>query len=187
MIKAGSIDKGMYLLYKGEPYFVAEREFVNPGKGSAFVRLKLKHVKSGLVLRETIKTNDSVEEANIEERRAQYLYSDGTSFHFMDNETYEQFEIPMEGHEEKGHYLKEGEVYDLVFWNGAPLDVKLPPKMVLVVTEAPEALRGDTVSNVTKTVTCETGLQVKVPIFIKEGEKILVNTETGEYVERVNT
>ncbi|MEM5947914.1 elongation factor P [Spirochaetia bacterium 38H-sp] len=186
MIKAGNIEKGMYLLFKGEPYLVAEREFVNPGKGAAFARLKLKHVKSGQVLRETVKTNETVEEAHIEERKAQYMYSDGTAYHFMDNQTYDQFEIPMAGLEDRANYMKEGDSFDIVFWNNEPIDIKLPLKMILVVTEAPEAIKGDTVSNVTKLVTCETGLKVKAPIFIKEGEKILINTETGEYVERVN-
>jgi elongation factor P len=188
MIKAGSIDKGMCLIIKDEPYLVAERDFVNPGKGAAFTRLKLKNLKTGLVLRETIKTSDSVEEADIYERPAQYLYADDLGYHFMDSETYEQFIVPAEqGLEDKGYFIKEGDTYKILMWEENPIDIKIPLKMVLVVTEAADAVKGDTVTGATKSVTTETGLKVKVPIFIKEGEKILVNTESGEYVERVNT
>jgi elongation factor P len=186
MVKAGQVAKGMFLRFKEEPYLVTEREFVNPGKGSAFVRLRLKNLKTGLVIRETIKSQDSVEDIVVENRDAQYLYEDGENYHFMDTETYEQFTIPVAGLEERKNYLKEGELFQVVDWEGQPIDIKLPLKMVFEVTHAEEAVRGDTVSGTTKLVTVETGLKVKVPIFIKEGEKILVNTETGEYVERVN-
>jgi len=187
MIKAGSIDKGMFLLIKDEPYAVAEREFVNPGKGSAFVRLKLKNLKTGLVLKQVVKSHESVEEISVEDKDCQYLYSDDEVFHFMDTETYEQFEIPVEGFEETLYFLKEGETYKIVMWENRPLDIKLPYKMVFTVTEAEEAVKGDTVTGATKPVTIETGLIVRVPLFIKEGEKILVNTETKDYVERVNS
>ena len=186
MIKAGQISKGMFLLFKDEPYLVSEREFVNPGKGSAFVRLKLKNVKTGLVIRETIKSQESVEDVVVEDLDAQFLYADGDSYHFMSNETYEQIAIPIEGLEERQLYLKEGEVYQLVVWEGTPLDIKLPFKMAFTVTQAEAAVKGDTVSGSTKTVTIETGATVKVPLFIKEGDRILVNTDSGEYVERAN-
>ncbi|MFP4302105.1 MAG: elongation factor P [Alkalispirochaetaceae bacterium] len=186
MVKAGQIEKGMVIMFKDQPYLVAEREFVNPGKGSAFTRCKLKSLVSGQVLRETIKTNESVEEANVFHKQGQFLYSDGATYHFMDSETYEQFEVPVEGLEEKGRFMLEGESYEVLMWENKPIDINIPLKMVLSVTEAAEAVRGDTATGVTKTVTVETGVQVKVPIFIKEGDKILVNTESGEYVERVN-
>jgi elongation factor P len=186
MIKAGSIDKGMFLLIKDEPHQVTEREFVKPGKGQAFVRLKLKNLKTGLVQRPVIKSHESVEEIVVEEQPAQYLYADDTSYHFMDTETYEQFTVPLAGFEEKKNYMKEGDTYELVMWETTPLDIKLPLKEVYTVTLAEDAVKGDTVTGATKTITCETGLPVKVPIFIKEGDKILVNTDTGEYVERVN-
>ena len=187
MIRAGAISKGMCLLIKGEPYLVTEREFVNPGKGQAFVRVKLKSLKTGQTLKETIKSHETVEDAEIEDRGAQFLYADGESFHFMDTETYEQFAVPVAGLEDKLNYLKEGDTYELVVWEGEAIDIKLPLKMTLAVTEAPEALRGDTVSGATKQVTLETGLKVKAPLFIKDGDRLLVNTETGEYVERVTS
>jgi elongation factor P len=188
MIKAGSIDKGMCLLIKDEPYLVTEREFVNPGKGAAFVRLKLKNLKTGSVLRETIKTSESVEEADVYERDGQFLYPDDMGYHFMDTETYDQFIVPQEDDfEEKALYMKEGDPYPVVFFESEPIDIKLPLKMVFKVTEAQDAVKGDTVTGATKIIKVETGLEVKVPLFIKEGDKILVNTESGDYVERVNT
>ena len=187
MIKAGGIDKGMFLLVKDEPHLVTEREFVKPGKGQAFVRLKLKNVRTGLVQRPVIKSHESVEDITVEDQPAQYLYSDDSSYHFMDTDTYEQFTIPITGFEEKKSYMKEGDTYDIVMWESNPLEIKVPLKEVYVVSKAEDAIKGDTVTGATKTIACETGLQVKVPIFIKEGDKILVNTETGEYVERVNS
>jgi elongation factor P len=186
MIRAGAIEKGMCLLIKGEPYLVTEREFVNPGKGAAFVRLKLKNLRTGMVLRETNKSNDNVEEADVFDRDVQFLYTDGAFYHFMDVETYEQFDVPVAGLEDKALYMKEGDSYTMIVWESTPIDIKIPLKMVFLVTEAAEGVKGDTVQGATKIVKVETGLEVKVPIFIKEGERILVNTESGEYVERVN-
>ncbi len=187
MIRAGAISKGVCLLMKGDPYLVTEREFVNPGKGQAFVRLKLKNLKNGQTLRETIKSHETVEEAEVEERSAQFLYADGESFHFMDAETYEQFSVPIAGLEDKTNYVREGDTYELVIWQGQAIDIKLPLKMTLTVEDAPEALRGDTVSGATKPVVMETGLTVKAPLFIKTGDRLLINTDTGEYVERVTS
>ncbi len=187
MIKAGQIDKGMFLLLKNAPYSVADREFVNPGKGSAFVRLKLKNLLDGSVLKETMKSQDNVEDITVEDKDCQYLYSDGDNFNFMDNETYDQFEIPVKSMADKALYMKDGETYRVIIWDGRPIDIKIPYKVVYEVTEAAEALKGDTVTGATKVITIETGLKVKVPIFIKQGENILINTETGEYVERVNS
>jgi elongation factor P len=186
MIKAGSIEKGSCLLIKGDPYLVTEREFVNPGKGAAFAKVKLKNLKTGQVLRETIKTNESVEEADVFDRTVQYLYQDAEAVHVMDTDTYDQFDVPIEGMEDKMRYIKEGETYTLVVWNDTPIDIKIPTKVVFTVTEASEGVKGDTVTGATKMVTIETGVEVRVPIFIKQGERIMVNTETNEYVERVN-
>lgn len=186
MIKAGTISKGMFILHKDQPHYVAEREFVSPGKGSAFVRLKLKNIFTGQVLNETVKSQESVEDVEVLTRDAQYLYTDNESFHFMDAETYEQKAIPAETVGDKKLFLKEGDTYQIVVWEGNPIDIVLPYKMTFEITEAQEAVKGDTVTGSSKLATIETGLQVKVPLFIKTGDKILVNTETSEYVERVN-
>ncbi|MFA5448438.1 MAG: elongation factor P [Sphaerochaeta sp.] len=186
MIKAGQIEKGMALLMKGQPFIVVDREFVNPGKGSAFVRLKLKSPSTGQVLQETIKSQDSVEDIAIGDRDCQYLYNDGEHFHLMLTDTFEQIEVPMATFPEYELLMKDGETYRCTFWGEQLLDIVLPPKMVYVVAEAEEAVKGDTVQGATKNVTTETGLRVRVPIFIKQGEKIRINTETKEYLERVN-
>jgi elongation factor P len=186
MIKAGTISKGDFILVKDEPHLVAEREFVNPGKGSAFVRVKLKNLRTGQVLKQTIKSQEMVEDIEVVVRNFQYLYVDSENFHFMDSETYEQTAIPIEGLEEKKLFLKEGDSYQLVLWENSPIDILLPYKMTFEVTDAQDAVKGDTVTGATKLATIETGLQVKVPLFIKTGDKILVNTDTKEYVERVN-
>ena len=187
MIRAGDISKGAFILIKNEPHVCVEREYVNPGKGSSFVRLKLKNIKSGAVIRQTNKAQDNLEDVNVDFRDVQFLYTDEESFHFMETKSYEQLAIAIEGNEEKKDFLKDGEMYQVVFWENTPIDIKLPTKMVFTVTEAEKAERGDTVSGATKPVTCETGLVVKVPLFIKTGDKILVNTETREYQERVNS
>lgn len=186
MIKAGQIAKGQFLIWKGDPYLVTDREFVNPGKGSAFVRVKMKGLISGRTLQETIKSNDTVDEADVFDRDAQYLYADDAAYNFMDGETYEQFQVQREGLEDKINFMKEGDTYRVVMFESTPIGVTVPLKMVMEVTESPEAIKGDTVTGATKPVTTETGLEVKVPLFIKQGDKILVNTESGEYVERVN-
>lgn len=186
MVKAGSIDKGMFLLIKGEPHLVAEREFVKPGKGQAFVRLKLKNLKSGLVQRPVIKSHEQVEDIDVGGKQAQYLFADETNFNFMDTETYDQFTIPIAAFADKKDFMIEGDTYEITMWEDMSLDIKIPMKKVYVVTLAEDAVRGDTVTGATKLITVETGLTVKVPLFIKKGDKLLINTETGEYIERVN-
>ena len=186
MIKAGQIDKGTALLIKGQPFICVEREFVNPGKGSAFVRLKLKTPTTGQVLQETIKSQDSVEDINVEMMDFQYMYNDGENFHMMNVDTYDQFEVPMSNFEGYEVLLKDGETYRCTVYNDEILDIQIPSKVVYLVAEAEEAIKGDTVQGATKFVTTETGLRVRVPIFIKQGEKIRINTETKEYLERVN-
>lgn len=185
-IKAGAIDKGMFLKEKSDPYLVVEREFVNPGKGSAFVRLKLKNLVNGSVLKITHKSQDVVEEIDVVDVNSQYLYKDSESAFFMNSETFDQYEVPLSILGDIVYFLMEGNTYRVVQWEGETLDIKLPPKMDLVVTEAEEAVKGDTVQGASKWVVVETGLKVKVPIFIKEGEKIRINVENKEYQERIN-
>ncbi len=186
MIKAGQIDKGTALLIKGQPFICIEREFVSPGKGSAFVRLKLKSPSTGQTLSETMKTQDNVDDIMVRDRDCQYLYNDGEHFHLMLTDTFEQIEVTMVTFPDYEFLMKDGETYRCTFWEDQLLDIQIPPKVVFFVAEAEEAVKGDTVQGATKYVTTETGLKVRVPIFIKQGEKIRVNTETREYLERVN-
>ena len=187
MIRAGDIVKGTCLLQKGQPYLVVEREFHNPGKGTAVARVKLKSIKDGSTLSMTIPTQQEVEDAQVELRSSQYQYADLDNYHFMDNESYDQYEVPISENPDKKFYLKEGEVYELTIWEGKVIDIRIPYKVVFEVAESENYIKGDTVTGATKPVVTETGLTVRVPLFIKQGEKILVNTETNEYVERVNS
>lgn len=186
MIKAGQIEKGTALLIKGQPFVCVEREFVNPGKGSAFVRLKLKSPSTGQTLSETMKSQDNAEDIVVNDNDCQYLFNDGENFHFMLTETYEQIEVPMASFPDYQYLMKDGETYRCTFWEEQILDIQIPGKVIFTVAEAEEAVKGDTVQGATKYVTTETGLKVRVPIFIKLGEKIRVNTDTKEYLERVN-
>jgi len=187
MIRGGDIVKGSCLLQKGQPFLVVEREFHNPGKGTAIARVKMKSIKDGSVLTLTIPTQQEIEDAQVDIHNCQFQYADLDNFHFMDNESFEQYEVPISDNEEKKFYLKEGDVYELTVWESKVIDIKIPYKVVFTVAESENYVKGDTVSGATKPVTTETGLTVRVPLFIKQGEKILVNTETNEYVERVNT
>jgi elongation factor P len=165
---------------------VVEREFHNPGKGTAIARVKMKSIKDGSVLTLTIPTQQEVEDATVDTHTCQFQYADQDNFHFMDNDSYDQFEVPLSSMEDKKYYLQEGGLYDLTVWEGSVIDIKIPYKMAFTVAESENYVKGDTVSGATKPVVTETGLTVRVPLFIKQGEKILVNTETNEYVERVN-
>ena len=186
MVRGGEINIGTCLLINGVPHIVVERDFVSPGKGSAFARVKVKSLKTGNLVTQTIKTADFVEDAQVDLTDCQYQYSDGENYIFMNNESFEQFGIAISTHEDKKPYLREGETYTIVMWEGEAIDIKIPYKMVFTVAESENYVRGDTVSGATKPVTTDTGLVVRVPLFIKQGEKILVNTESNDYVERVN-
>jgi elongation factor P len=186
MIRGGDIVKGSCLLQKGQPFIVVEREFHNPGKGTAIARIKMKSLKDGSVLSLTIPTQQEVEDAQVDMVTCQYQGADQDDYHFMDNESYDQYEVPISSMEDKKFYLKDGENYELTLWEGTVIDIKIPYKVVFTVAESENYVKGDTVSGATKPVVTETGLTVRVPLFIKQGEKILVNTETNEYVERVN-
>jgi elongation factor P len=186
MIRGGDIVKGTCLLQKGQPYLVVDREFHNPGKGTAVARIKMKSIKDGSVLSLTIPTQQEVEDAQVDIRSCQYQYADQDNYHFMDNESYEQYEVSIKENQEKKFYLKESSVYEITLWEGKVIDIKIPYKVVFTVAESENYVKGDTVSGATKPIVTETGLTVRVPLFIKQDEKILVNTETNEYVERVN-
>ena len=186
MIRGGDIAKGTVLLIKNAPFLVVEREFVNPGKGTAFARVKMKNLKDGSVLTQTIKTPDLVEDATVETVDGQYQYSDGENHIFMNTVTFDSINVPENLNENLKYYLKEGEVYPIILWDDDPIDVKIPQKMIFTVAESENYVKGDTVSGATKPVITETGLTVRVPLFIKQDEKILVTTETNDYVDRVN-
>jgi elongation factor P len=178
--------KGLAIRYNGDTYVLVGYQFVNPGKGTAFTRAKMKSIKSGKVVEVTFKSGENIEEANMEYKKCQYMYTDGTDFFFMDNVNYEQFSMPNDILGDQGKYMMDGGEVTIVFVDNLPVSVQLPPKMDFMVTEAPPGERGDTASGASKQVTIESGAKVNAPLFIKAGDKIRVNTETGDYVERVN-
>lgn len=185
MNSVNEISKESILKINSEIYLVTDFQHVNPGKGAAFVRAKLKNVRTGKVMEQTFKSNESVAIVEVERRKAQFLYQSGELFTFMDNTTYEQIEINQSMLEGKKEFLKEGLEIMMISFEGSPISVELPRKVTYKVKEAPPGVKGDTASgNVTKEVTLENGLKIRVPLFIKEGEEVIVNTETGEYVER---
>ena len=177
--------KGLAIRYNGETYVVANYQFVNPGKGAAFTRTKLKNARTQKVVEVSFRSDEQIEEANMEYKRCQYMYRDGNEFHFMDNNTYEQFSISAETVGDQAQFMMESGEVTVVFVDNAPISLQLAPKMVFKVIETTPGEKGDTATGGTKPAIIETGAKVNVPLFIKEGDKIKVNTETGEYFERV--
>lgn len=185
-MNVNDIQKGTYLKFKEGIWVVTDFQHVFPGKGNAFVRTKLKNLQTGKALEHTFKVVETVESANVEHSNAQYLYNDGTNFVFMDNDSYEQFELSAETlGEDVTNYLVDGQEVVLVKLDGQPINVSLPKKIQLKVVEAPPGVKGDSTSGATKMVTLETGAKLSVPLFINEGDIIVINTEGGNYVERV--
>lgn len=178
--------KGLAIKYNGETYIITNYQFVNPGKGSAFTRAKLKNAKTLKVVEVSFRSGEQIEEANMEYKKCQYMYNDGSEYNFMDNSTYEQFAMPATMIGEQGDYMMDGGDVTVVFVDNRPVGLQLPPKMDFKVIEAPPGNKGDTATGGSKQVTIETGAKVNAPLFIKEGDRIRVNTDTGEYVERVN-
>lgn len=184
MLGLTEIKNGKKILLNGEPFVVLEYLHSKIGRGGAVLRTKLQNLITGATLEHTFQGADKVEEAEITKSTAQYLYTENENFLFMDMESYEQIEIPASVLGHGKFYLLEGTEVTLLNWNGRAINVELPIKVVLTVTDAPPGLKGDTASGGDKVVTTETGLTVTAPLFIKTGDKIIVNTETGQYVSR---
>lgn len=181
------IKKDAYIMFKDGINNIVDFQHVNPGKGSAFVRTRLKNVETGKVLEHTFKSGETLEFVELDRANMQYTYKDADNYYFMDNATYEQYGIPVDLIGDKGGYIKEGQTVQVLLHNGRPLSIQLPMKLTFVITEAMPAVKGDTSGGrVMKEVTLDTGLKIKVPIFIEQGEKVVVNTENGEYVERAS-
>jgi elongation factor P len=168
----------------GDPYTVVENEFVKPGKGQAFNRVRIRNLKTGRVIERTYKSGETVEGADVHETEMQYLYTDGEFWHFMDPDSYEQLAASEAAVGEAAKWLKEQDVCQVTLWNGQPLTVSPPNFVVLSVTETDPGVRGDTSGGGGKPATLETGAVVRVPLFVDVGELIKVDTRTGEYVSR---
>ncbi|MEM7543222.1 MAG: elongation factor P, partial [Pseudomonadota bacterium] len=161
-----------------------ENEFVKPGKGQAFNRIKVKNLKTGRVIEKTLKSGESVEAADVHEIELQYLYCDGTEWFFMNNETFEQLGASAGAMGDAAQWLKGQEECNVTLWNGEPISVLAPNFVTLQISQTDPGVRGDTASGGTKPATLETGAVVKVPLFVEEGELLKIDTRSGEYVSR---
>ena len=184
MITAGDFRKGVTIEWEGGVWTIVDFQHVKPGKGAAFVRTKLKNVMTGAVVERSFNPTDKQPRATIETKEMQYVYTDGEFYYFMDQETFEQIPLTLDQVEDANRFMKEETMATVRFFKGKAFSVEAPNFVVLEVTETEPGVRGDTATNVTKAATLETGCVVQVPIFINQGEKIRVDTRTGEYMER---
>lgn len=184
MLGINEIKAGKFIVLNGEPFKVLYDEHSKTGRAGAVLRTKLSNLITGAALDKTFQGADKVEEADITRTKAQYLYKEGQDFAFMDSNTYEQFSLPSEVMGDIPSYLVEGVEVTIINFNGNPINVELPVKVNLKVVESPPGIKGDTASGGDKLVTLETGLKVTTPLFIKEGDILIINTEKGEYVSR---
>ncbi|HZK00900.1 MAG TPA: elongation factor P [Tissierellaceae bacterium] len=185
MISAGDIRKGVTFVYDGDVYQVIDFQHVKPGKGAAFVRTKLKNVMTGTTKDVTFNPTERFERANIETKEMQYLYNDGELYYFMDTESYEQLPLERDAVEEAILYIKENDNATIRFFQGKAFEVQAPNFVELEVTETEPGFKGDTAQGATKPATVETGLLIYVPLFVENGDKVRIDTRTGDYMSRV--
>ena len=184
MISAGEFRKGVTFEMNGDPHGVVDFQHVKPGKGAAFVRTKYKNILTGATREEAFNPNDKFPKAHIETKQMQYLYNDGELYYFMDQETYDQIPLTYDLVEDAIKYIRENDTATVKFYKDNAFTVEAPNFVDLEVTETEPGVKGDTATNVTKAATVETGAVIQVPIFINEGEKIQIDTRTGDYLGR---
>ncbi len=178
---------GMKIILDGDPYNIIENEFVKPGKGQAFNRVKVRNLKNGRVVEKTFKSGESVEAADVMDTDMQYLYTDGEFWYFMDPVSYEQYAAGEAAVVDAIKWLKDSDMCNVTLWNEAPLTVTAPNFVELKITQSDPGLKGDTATGATKPATLETGAVIRVPLFVEEGEVVKIDTRTGEYVGRVKS
>ncbi|MCL4361623.1 elongation factor P [Candidatus Dependentiae bacterium] len=187
MILAGDLRKGSKILFKNEPYVVADFQLVKPGKGGTYMRTKLKNLISGLMHEETFRSDEKLATPNLEYRNVMYVYKEGDSYQFLDQESYEQIELTAKQLGDVVNFLKEQTIYTILYFDDRPIEVNPPLFMELKVVSAPPGVRGDTAQGaVTKPAILETGLTLNVPLFVDEGSIIKVDTRDAKYVERID-
>jgi len=184
MVSVNDFKTGMTIELDGNIFTVLEFQHVKPGKGSAFVRTKLKNLRTGATIDHTFNAGIKVEKAHIDKDKMQYLYDDGEGLVFMDNNTYDQITISKEGIKWEMNFLKENDIVEITRYNGEILGVALPNSVELEIVECEPGIKGDTATNATKNAVLETGYNIKVPLFIEAGEKVIVNTVDGKYMSR---
>ena len=175
---------GLKVLLDGDPCSIVENEFVKPGKGQAFSRVKIRNLRTGRVIERTFKSGDTIEAADVVDVDMQYLYADGDFWHFMQPESFEQYTASKAAVGDAAQWLKDGITCIVTLWNGQPLTVTPPPHVELKIVETDPGMRGDTVTGGTKIAKLETGAVVKVPLFLNEGEMIRVDTRSAAYIAR---
>jgi elongation factor P len=176
--------KGLRLVVDGQPYYIVDYQHFKMGRGGANIRTRLKHIKTGAVIERVFGSKDSFDTPDVQTKSMQYLYDSGGEFAFMDTKSFEQYSIPADNLGEAKWYLLENQEYNLLFLDGEAISVDFPSSVVLEVVETEPVVRGDTVTNITKPAKLQTGLVVKVPPFVKEGDSVKVDTRTGTYLER---
>lgn len=183
--KTNQFRKGLKLEIDGVPYNIVENLLVKPGKTQPFNKVKLKSLYNGNVIERTYKSGDSADGADVEEREMQYLYNDGQAWHFMDTANHDQIELSKEQIGDDWRWLQEGTACNVLLYKGTALSIELPNFAVLTITESEPGVKGNTATGASKPATLETGAVINVPLFVEQGEKIRIDTRTGEYVERV--
>lgn len=185
MISTNEFHTGLTIEVGGDVYTVVEFQHVKPGKGAAFVRSKLRNLRSGAVVEKTFRAGEKVARARIDYCKMQYIYNDGESYYFMDNETYDQLSLQQDQLGDAVQYLKDNMNLEVMLYQGEVIGVELPNFVELKVTETEPGVKGDTASGATKLATLESGMIVQVPLFINKGDVLKIDTRTGEYLERV--
>lgn len=184
MISTGEIKRGMTIELDGNLYQVVEFQHIKLGRGSAQMRMKLRNVRKGDLIEKTFQAGDRFQRARLDHRNVQYMYNDGTHYHFMDTATYDQVALDEDQLGDAVNYLTDGMTAILSEYEGSPIGVELPASVVMTVKDTDLGLKGDTATGATKPATLETGLRVNVPLFVERGDRIKVDTRTGEYLER---
>ena len=185
-ISTSDFQKGIYIEYNTEPHQIVDFQFVNPGKGSAFVKTKLKNIKNGRVKEFTFKSGEAVVEISVEVKEMQYLYKSGDDFIFMNQKSFEQTNVSSNIIATFSSFLKEGAIYQILLDKGQAIGIRVPKRVTLAVLESTDAVKGNTATAARKTVTLEGGLKISVPLFIKEGDLVAIDVESGQYLERIN-
>jgi elongation factor P len=186
MYSINDLKTGTTFELDGSPFVVLDYQHSKMGRGGAVLRTKIKNLLTGATVQRTFQGSDKFEEIRIERKKVQYLYCEGGRYYFMDQDDYSQFDLSKEDLETAVNYLKDGEIVQFQYYKGKPINIDLPIKMEFVVTEASEGLKGDRVSAATKPVVIETGISVDVPLFVKQGDRIRIDTRNGQYIERAN-
>jgi len=185
MLEFSDLKLNKIISLNNQPYKIISAQHSKQARSGAVLRTKLKNLISGEVLEKTFNSGDKAEEANLERIKANFLYNDENDYYFMTQESFEQFSLSKESLTDQAIFLNEGIVVDVLKFNNEPMSINLPTKMDFKVISSPPAIKGDTAGTANKQVTIETGAKIKCPLFVKQGDIIKINTETGEYVERI--